>query len=112
MAAVNEARPLGLLLAATIEAALEAILAVLALEAPIAVPMLLMFFEIPPMLELTANCRELTEAELPAIELPLLMIAAVFEAIATDLTTCYIEFALMLIMFDETLAVRLPIAVD
>ena len=60
MAAVNEARPLGLLLAATIEAALEAILAVLALEAPIAVPMLLMFFEIPPMLELTANCRELT----------------------------------------------------
>lgn len=42
----------------------------------------------------------------------LLRIAAVFEAIATDLTTCYVEFALMLIMFDETLAVRLPIAVD
>ena len=42
----------------------------------------------------------------------LLRIAAVFEAIATDLTTCYVELALMLIMFDETLAVRLPIAVD
>ena len=40
------------------------------------------------------------------------MIAAVFEAIATDLTSCYIEFALMLIMFDATLAVRLPISVD
>ena len=57
MAAVNEVRlVIGTLATA---AALEAIEAALALAIEATVPILLMFFEIPPMLELTTICNEL-----------------------------------------------------
>ena len=85
--------------------------------------MLLMLLEIPVLLLVTAVASEVMlvtlavlaatwAAALEVMEPFWAVIAAVFEAIATDLTTCYIEFALMLIMFAATLIWRLPISVD
>lgn len=60
MAKVNEVRLVALSAPVEIAKALELIEAVLALVALTTETMLLMFFEIPLVLELTANCRELT----------------------------------------------------
>ena len=68
--------------------------------------MQLMLLEMPPMLAETANCNELILA------VPAAAIAAVFELMATEFTTCCYEFALILIMFAATLVLRLPRSVD
>ena len=109
-----------MLVAALVETAERAVVNEVRLVPAALAAMLLMLLEIPVLLAWTASANEVAFAALVEIWAeaaavmvpPWAVIAAVFEAIATDLTTCYIEFALMLIMFAETAIWRLPISVD
>lgn len=109
-----------MLVAALVETAERAVVNEVRLVPAALAAMLLMLLEIPVLLAWTASANEVAFAALVEIWAeaaavmvpPWAVIAAVFEAIATDLTTCYIELALMLIMFAETAIWRLPISVD